>query len=292
MSEISAWTPSFRDDQPIVSYSQNAEDIRLWRVFRTVEKGFYVDIGAADPLIDSITHLFYERGWSGINVEPTPCFEALRAERPRDQNLQVAIGETDGDVTFFLTYPYLGMSTVDPSVHRSLMDAIERIEQTSVPQRRLDSVLAKHAGSRTIHFLKVDVEGAEREVLASSDWSTFRPIVVVVEAIEPWSTAPTHEKWEDILIDAEYVFAAFDGVNRFYVNRRHDHLIPSIAYPISVLDRVVPASTQDLKDELACARDSLNRVQAELERARQNVDAGRRSLIPRATARLRGIRRG
>ena len=42
----SAWLPSF-GDPPIVSYSQNAEDIRLWRVFRTIENGFYVDIGAA-----------------------------------------------------------------------------------------------------------------------------------------------------------------------------------------------------------------------------------------------------
>ena len=154
--------------EPIVSYSQNAEDVRLWRVFRTIENGFYVDVGAADPYVDSVTRLFYEHGWSGINVEPSPCFEALREARPRDVNLRIAIGESEGSVPFFLTYPYLGMSTVDPSVHAGVPEAIERIEEIAIPQRRLDSILREHAAGRTIHFLKVDVEGAERQVLASS----------------------------------------------------------------------------------------------------------------------------
>ena len=51
------------------------------------------------------------------------------------------------------------------------------------------------------------------------------------------STAPTHEAWEHILLDAEYEFAAFDGINRFYVDRDHHDLIPALAYPISALDR-------------------------------------------------------
>ena len=94
------WSPSF-SDEPIVSYSQNAEDIRLWRVFRTIADGFYVDVGAADPSVDSVTHLFYERGWSGINVEPSPCFDALSEARERDVNLRIAIGESEGLVPFF-----------------------------------------------------------------------------------------------------------------------------------------------------------------------------------------------
>ena len=72
---------------------------------------------------------------------------------------------------------------------------------------------------------RVDVEGAEREVLASSDWNVFRPIVVVVEAVAPWSTKPTHEAWEPLLLGAEYALAAFDGINRFYVDRGRSDLI-------------------------------------------------------------------
>ena len=125
-----------------------------------------------------------------------------------------------------------------------MSESIERIEEITIPKRRLESILRDYATAQTIHFLKVDVEGAEREVLASSDWDAFRPIVVLVEAVEAWSTTPTHDAWEHILLDAEYEFAAFDGINRFYVDRDHHDLVRALAYPISALDRFVTASVR------------------------------------------------
>ena len=268
----SIWSPTFSGSEPIVSYSQNAEDVRLWRVFRTIKNGFYVDVGAADPYVDSVTHLFYEHGWSGINVEPSPCFETLSEARTRDVNLRIAIGEAEESVPFFLTYPYLGMSTVDPAAHANVPQAIERFEEIAVPQRRLESILREHATDRTIHFLKVDVEGAERGVLASSDWASFRPIVVIAEAIESCSTSLTHENWESVLLDAGYRFAAFDGINRFYVDQRHTHLIPILAYPISALDRFVKASTRESEAKLEQALGELRERTSESQSLRRSLD--------------------
>lgn len=294
MAGGSLWSPSFSDDETIVSYSQNAEDVRLWRVFRSVENGFYVDVGAADPDVDSVTRLFYDHGWSGINIEPSPCFEALNEARKRDVNLRVAVGESEGSVPFFLTYPYLGMSTANPSVHANIPDAIDRIEETAIRQLRLESILREHAADRTIHFLKVDVEGAEAQVLASSDWVSFRPIVVIAESIESWSTSPTYENWESILVDAGYRFAAFDGINRFYVDRDHDDLISALAYPVSALDRFVTAAMRDTEakldqvlGELRVSESevlprSLDQVEAELAQARHELAAIYRSRTWRA----------
>ena len=280
------WSPSFSGGEPVVSYSQNAEDVRLWRVFRTVENGFYVDVGAADPYVDSVTQLFYEHGWSGINVEPSPCFQALNEARNRDVNLWIAIGESEGSVPFFLTYPYLGLSTFDLSAHEHVPEAIERIEEITVPQRRLESVLREHAAGRTIHFLKVDAEGAEAQVLASSDWSVFRPIIVVVEAIESWATRPTHQNWEKILLDAGYRFATFDGINRFYVDGNHEHLIPVIAYPVSALDRLVPAPVRDLEARSNEMLASLEEKTTECENLRQLLDDSSQSRTRQARRRI------
>jgi FkbM family methyltransferase len=308
--DAGVWSPTFGEGEPIVSYSQNAEDVRLWRVFNAVENGFYVDVGAADPNLDSVTRLFYERGWSGINVEPNPCYEALNEVRTRDVNLRVAVGESEQPVPFFLTYPYLGMSTLDPSVHDGVPQAIERIEEVAIQQRRLETILRGHASGRTIHFLKIDVEGAERQVLASSDWTAFRPIVVIAEAVEPLSTVSTHEQWEHILAGAGYRFAAFDGINRFYVERQHEHLIPALAYPVSALDAFVPASVADLQAKLRQAdreilaragetddlRREVARVEAELMQARQELETVYKSrvwfagqIIARATRPARAI---
>lgn len=54
----------------VISYSQNFEDIILWRALKNIENGFYIDVGANDPVVHSVTKLFYENGWRGINCEP------------------------------------------------------------------------------------------------------------------------------------------------------------------------------------------------------------------------------
>jgi hypothetical protein len=70
----------------------------------------------------------------------------------------------------------------------------------------------------TIDFLQLDVEGWEREVVASTDWYCYRPSIVVVEAIEPGTGAPSWRAWEASLFAAGYGFIEFDGLNRWYQN--------------------------------------------------------------------------
>ena len=77
----------------MISYAQNFEDVMLWRALKNVKNGFYVDVGAGRPELDSVTKHFYEQGWHGINIEPhSEDFLLLAAARPRDVNLNIAIG--------------------------------------------------------------------------------------------------------------------------------------------------------------------------------------------------------
>ena len=250
-------------------------------MFREVDHGFYVDIGASDPWVDSVTRLFYDHGWTGINVEPSPAFDALNEARTRDLNLRAAVGEKEAEVPFFVAHPYSGLSSLDPSISAS-DPLVESVSEIAVRQCRLETILREHADGRTIHFLKVDVEGSERGVLASSDWSTFRPLVVIVEAVEPRSLMPTHEAWESILLEASYEFAAFDGLNRFYVDAEHRELVPALAYPVSVLDSYVTSASLQEKEQagkdlaelhrkLASTRQELASTRQELESTRQQL---------------------
>ena len=67
------------------SFAQNFEDVILWRAFRNVDNGFYIDLGAGDPISDSVSHWFYRAGWTGIDVEPNSVyFEKLAASRSRN----------------------------------------------------------------------------------------------------------------------------------------------------------------------------------------------------------------
>ena len=66
-------------------------------------------------------------------------------------------------------------------------------------------------------FLKVDVEGAEPDVLLNGDWQNFRPEVVIVEALAPFTLAPAFEQWEPFLARHGYRYVLFDSLNRYYL---------------------------------------------------------------------------
>ena len=57
-------------DNMLVSYAQNFEDVILWRALKDVKDGLYIDVGEHDPEVDSVSLLFYQKGWRGIHVEP------------------------------------------------------------------------------------------------------------------------------------------------------------------------------------------------------------------------------
>jgi len=224
---------------PFVSYAQNREDVVLFRALRDVKCGFYIDVGAHDPDVDSVTKAFYDRGWQGINVEPVAYwYQRLAAARPRDINLKVAIASEACQLVLHEVQG-TGLSTIDESVaaahHRNSGFSVRA---QTVPALPLSQICQEH-GVREIHFLKVDVEGAERAVLESMDLGELRPWIVVVEAVDPVNHAPTHDSWEPLLLAAGYEFALFDGLNRFYFDQGKPFLRWKLSAPANVLDNYI-----------------------------------------------------
>ena len=223
---------------PFVSYAQNYEDVVLWRVLGHVEKGFYVDVGASDPVVDSVTCAFYERGWSGINIEPLDeYFDKLTQARPRDVNIKAALGREARPRTMW-AFEGTGLSTLDPQIAAQHQAAGFAAKETLVSVSTLAKVLKDHAPP-TIHFLKIDVEGAESEVLASLDIDRVRPWIIVVEATEPRSIKSSRIAWEQLLTSHGYGFAYFDGLNCFYVADEVAALKEGLALPANVFDDFV-----------------------------------------------------
>jgi FkbM family methyltransferase len=177
----------------LISYAQNAEDIVLWRALgRRDSPGTYVDIGANHPTGDSVTRLFYERGWRGVNVEPQPVLHrALVEERPEDVNLNVGVSDARGTLVLHLVPGADGLSTMNPDLLNMYREQGRGIEDIEVPVVTLSEIVGEHVHG-DVDFLKVDVEGHEREVLLGADWSAFRPRVIVIEATFP-------ERWQGLL---------------------------------------------------------------------------------------------
>ena len=229
-----------------VSYAQNFEDVLLWRALGSIGPGFYIDVGAAHPDADSVTRALYDRGWSGINIEPVAASaHRLQAARPRDITLQLALGESPGRTSFFVVQATdTGLSTTN----KALLALFERerfdVARTDVAVDTLAEVCRRHV-SGPIHVLKVDVEGAERAVLAGADFTAFRPWIVLVEATAPMSTVETHADWEYLLLAADYRFVWFDGLNRFYVAAERANLTRHFRVPPNVFDDFVRVADTD-----------------------------------------------
>ena len=215
---------------PPLSYAQRFEDFHLWRCFDGAERGFYIDIGAGHPVYDNVSFAFYLAGWRGITVEPNPALAELgRAVRPRDQLHQVLVGAAPGEATLYLQRQFHGLSTtIAEHAETAEKETGLRAEPLSLPVTTLAALCEQHA-PESFEFLKVDVEGAEADVLRGADFARFRPKVIVVEAIKPLSLAPAWDEWEPLLSRHGYACVWDDELNRYYVADEARAIAPRLA---------------------------------------------------------------
>jgi FkbM family methyltransferase len=199
-----------------LSYAQNLEDHHLALLFDDVTDGVYVDVGGGHPVADNVSFYFYLKGWRGLVIEPQLNLASLYAHiRPRDVTLSLLAGAKDGTTSFHTVDKLHGLSSmVEASAERAGQFGVGYATETK-QVRRLSTMLAYH-GFERIDFLKIDVEGAEDQVLAGMDWTKHRPRVVVIEAVHPGSKDAS-DTFEPQMLKAGYTFVLFDNLNRFYI---------------------------------------------------------------------------
>lgn len=237
-----------------VSYAQNREDVRLMRAFAGQPNGFYIDVGANDPTIRSITRGFWEMGWHGINIEPLPgAFGRLAAQRTRDCNLNIGISHCQGTLRFYECVSESSLSTFSPSLAAWWAGPPHRLvfQEHRVPVMTLAQVCEQYV-RQEIDFLSIDVEGHEREVISGQDWKRWQARVVIIEdGVAAETGRNCHDQWEQLMLQADYRFALSDGINRLYVRKEDEHLIPLLQRPVTPADDYIPYEGQCLVRELA-----------------------------------------
>ncbi|NJD38570.1 MAG: FkbM family methyltransferase [Geobacter sp.] len=275
-----------------ISYSQNAEDVMLWRALRHIRNGFYIDVGANDPVIDSVTKAFYDRGWRGINIEPVPRhYDDLVAQRPDDRNLQLAAGTEPGSLTLYEVKEVRGWGTLDAAMAEQYQQQGHQLIELPVTVMPLAEICQAHVTGE-IHFLKIDAEGAEEQVMRGMDFSRWRPWIVIAESRVPAEEGTVTAAWESLLTTVGYTAVYFDGINTFYLADEHRHALQQAFHaPPNILDDFVRFSewesgryAEKLEKHYADQRRHIQQLEVALQQADQQL-AQQQQLLTRWNAR-------
>lgn len=191
---ISTIKKSRNSDAQKTSYSQFGEDEIIYNLLSEikVQNIRYLDIGANNPKYISNTYLFYEKGFSGVLVEPNVVLcEKLRAVRPRDVVLNVGIG-TDANISEadFYLFPEEadGLSTFSPEEAQhweevGMGDRKFKVEKIiKMPLVLVNDIIAENF-TECPDFISIDVEGWDLKILKTLDFEKYSPAVFCVETL-------------------------------------------------------------------------------------------------------------
>lgn len=207
-----------------VSFSQCGEDVIVNSVFNalSIPRPAYLDIGAHDPCYLSNTYFFYRRGCRGVCIEANPELHArIRTKRRRDTCLNAGISGTRTGAAPFFVMSEAALSTFS-------REEAERLQRTGrmkirkviqVPLLPVNDCIERHFPSPP-NLVSLDVEGIDVEVIASFDFSRFRPQVFVIETLT-YTVDKTEEKTADIpdlMRSNGYMVYADTFVNTIFVD--------------------------------------------------------------------------
>jgi FkbM family methyltransferase len=225
-----------------ISYAQNFEDLVLAGLLKSVSTGFYADVGANHPELDSVTKIFYDKGWRGINIEPNDeLFRLLVDQRPRDINVKAAASSQPGSLTLRIYEGLDGLSTIsrETQAAHGASQPGRSFRDVHVPVVCLADLFSEHRPAGDIHFLKVDVEGLELEVLLGNDWARFRPWVLCLERN---LSAARQEAISTYLKALGYRAVFWDGINDFFVADERQAVWDNFSYANDVVLNGVPVN--------------------------------------------------
>lgn len=188
--------------------NEPAIEQQLVQAFFGGRLGFYVDVGANDPVLDSQSAHLEALGWRGLLIEPDPdCCELLRKTRTGSVvELACSSPENAGK--------QLLLNRAGP--HSTLEDkpiALGAVVRSTVAVQceTLDAILHSHNAPVGFDLLSIDIEGHELVALSGFSFSAWQPKLVLIE------DHVTHLKKHRLMQKNNYQLLMRTGLNSWYV---------------------------------------------------------------------------
>lgn len=177
-------------------------------MFPDVHDGVFLDVGSGHGQIGSNTRALEDRGWTGICVDPFPT---AMDERTCQMN-KVVVSNEAGKKVLFHTHEGLGGIADTLGKWKDEASKAPTVEMTTVT---LGEVLERAKAPAFIHFLSLDIEGAELDALRGIPFDRYRFGAMAIEHNEE------EPKRGDII-----AFLQEHGYRRVHTYRQDDFFAP------------------------------------------------------------------
>ena len=145
--------------------------------FDSKSSGFYVEVGANNPTVESQTFHLEQLGWDGLLIEPLQAYcELLKAQR-KGKVIQLACSSPENH-NIVLPMAVAGTHSTLNDEPIALGTKIE--EYQNVTCRTLDSILEDN-DVPGIDFISIDIEGHEMEMFKGFSLQRWSPRLVLLE---------------------------------------------------------------------------------------------------------------
>lgn len=146
----------------------------LFKMFPGVTNGFFLDVGSGHGTIGSNTKALEERGWTGICVDPFPTHMEGRTCVME----KAVVSSSAGQVVKFHTHS--GLGGIADTLGK-WKDEAEKSPAVELTTTTLGELLERTRAPAYIHFLSLDIEGAELEALKGVPFDKYRFGAMAIE---------------------------------------------------------------------------------------------------------------
>jgi FkbM family methyltransferase len=197
-------------------YSQLGQDLNIINFYEHKKKLFFLDIGAYDGIKLSNTYLLEKKyEWNGICSEPLPSeFNKLKKVRNVICDNNAVFSESNKKLSFSVASFISGITNFIDCHTKA-----KKNKQIIVNTITLNDLLIKYNAPEIIHYMSLDTEGTELEILKSVDYSKYKFLYINLEHnyIEP-----RRSKIRELLLKNDYLYK---GENKFDDDYIHKSLI-------------------------------------------------------------------
>ena len=188
--------------------NEPAVEQQLVQAFFADQNGYYVDVGANDPVLDSQSQHLEALGWTGLLIEPDPdCCELLRKTRTGTV-VEMACSSPDNAGKQLLLNRAGPHSTLEDKP--IALGAVVR-STVAVQCETLDTILRSQKAPVGFELLSIDIEGHELVALSGFSFATWQPRLVLIE------DHVTHLKKHRLMQLNNYQLLMRTGLNSWYV---------------------------------------------------------------------------